>query len=179
MRRYVLWWKITTTFPWNLTVARFYFKTLSDAATIQGWLDFKGGIYRDQHERMYTVSIMSLFVCACTYVYPLPCSKISRAAFIGLSWLKYAVTFQGWWDFEVWWDFEEVLYNKSGAAGGEWSKPPACNIIIPYSGKLWRALNLANQSSECIDEFLIWRSRALPHSAIVYEINMLATALLK
>ena len=24
---------------------------------------------------------------------------------------------------------------------------------IPYSGKLWRALNLVNQSSECIGEF--------------------------
>ena len=46
--------------------------------------------------------------------------------------------------------------------------PAECNI--PYSGKLWRTLNLANQSSECIDEFLIWRSRAFPHSAIVYEI---------
>ena len=41
---------------------------------------------------------------------------------------------------------------------------------IPYSGKLWRALNLANQSSECIGEFLIWQLRALPHRAIVCEI---------
>ena len=43
------------------------------------------------------------------------------------------------------------------------------NIIL-YSRKLWQALNLANQSSECIGEFQIWRSRALPHSAMVYEI---------
>ena len=27
---------------------------------------------------------------------------------------------------------------------------------IPYSGKLWQALNLANQSSKCIGEVLIW-----------------------
>ena len=27
------------------------------------------------------------------------------------------------------------------------------NNILPYSGKLWRALNLANQSSECIGKF--------------------------
>ena len=41
---------------------------------------------------------------------------------------------------------------------------------IPYSGKLWRALNLANQPSECTGEFLIWRSRALSHRAIMCEI---------
>ena len=41
---------------------------------------------------------------------------------------------------------------------------------IPYSGKLWRALNLVNQSSKCIGEFLFWRSWALLHRAIVYEI---------
>ena len=41
---------------------------------------------------------------------------------------------------------------------------------ILYSGKLWWALNLVNQSWECIGEFLIWRSWALPHKAIVYEI---------
>ena len=40
----------------------------------------------------------------------------------------------------------------------------------PYSRKLWQALNLANQSSEFIGEFKIWRSRALSHSVIVYEI---------
>ena len=31
-------------------------------------------------------------------------------------------------------------------------KVPKC-IDLPYSGKLWQALNLANQSSECIGEF--------------------------
>ena len=41
---------------------------------------------------------------------------------------------------------------------------------ILYSGKLWWALNLVNQSSKCIGEFLFWRSRALLHRAIVYEI---------
>ena len=38
------------------------------------------------------------------------------------------------------------------------------------SGKLWQALNLVNQSSECIGKFLIWRSRAFPHRATVCEI---------
>ena len=42
--------------------------------------------------------------------------------------------------------------------------------VLLYSRKLWQALNLVNQSSECIGEFLIWLSRALPHSTIVYEI---------
>ena len=42
--------------------------------------------------------------------------------------------------------------------------------ILLCSGKLRRALNLANQSSECIGEFLLWQSQVLPHSAIVYEI---------
>ena len=42
---------------------------------------------------------------------------------------------------------------------------------IPYSGKLWRALlNLVNQSSEYIGEFLTWWLWALPHRAIVCEI---------
>ena len=41
---------------------------------------------------------------------------------------------------------------------------------IPYSRKLWRALNLVNQSSECIGEFLIWWSWALSHRAIMCEI---------
>ena len=29
--------------------------------------------------------------------------------------------------------------------------------IIPYSGKLWRTLNLANWLSECTGEILIWK----------------------
>ena len=51
-----------TVFPQNLAAARFYFKAPFGAATIQGRLDFKGGIYRDQHAHAYTVSIISLFV---------------------------------------------------------------------------------------------------------------------
>ena len=52
-----------TVFPRNLATARFNFKALYHAATIRGQLDFEGGIYRDRHTRMYTASIISLFVC--------------------------------------------------------------------------------------------------------------------
>ena len=51
-----------TTFPWNLAVAKFYFKSLFGAATIQGRLDFEGGIHRDRHTGTYTTSIISLFI---------------------------------------------------------------------------------------------------------------------
>ena len=81
-------------------MARFYFKALCDVATIRGKLDFKGGVYRDQHACTYTASIMNLFVCmynarAHTYtvVDPVPCGAILRVAFIGMSWLKYVTTF--------------------------------------------------------------------------------------
>ena len=47
----------------------------------------------------YTASIISLFVCTyCAHTYthtavdPVPCGEISRAAFIGMNWLKYVVT---------------------------------------------------------------------------------------
>ena len=53
-------------------MARFNFKALYHAVTIRGRLDFEGGIYREQHARAYTASIMSLFVCtynACAQVY--------------------------------------------------------------------------------------------------------------
>ena len=39
---------------------------------------------------------------------PLPYSKISRVAFIGMSWQKHVVTFRGRQDFEVQRDFEEI-----------------------------------------------------------------------
>ena len=75
---------ITTIF---LATARLYFKALFDVATIQGWLDFEGGIYRDWH------------ICAYAHMYiiadPVPCSEILRVAFIGMSWLKYVATFWG------------------------------------------------------------------------------------
>ena len=43
---------------------------------------------------------------------PLPCSEISRAAFIGTSWQKDAAGFQGRQDFEVRRDFEEIQYKR-------------------------------------------------------------------
>ena len=51
--------------------------------------------------------------CAHTYIVvdPVPCGEISRAAFIGMSWLKYAATFRGRRDFEVRRDFEEIRYS--------------------------------------------------------------------
>ena len=36
-----------TVFPQNLATAGFYFKAPFGVATIQGWLDFEGGVYRD------------------------------------------------------------------------------------------------------------------------------------
>ena len=51
---------LSTILPQNLTVARFYFKTLFDSATTQGQLDFKGSVYRDLHANVYAASIMSL-----------------------------------------------------------------------------------------------------------------------
>ena len=36
-------------FPRNLATATFYFKAAFGTVTIQGQLDFKGGIYSDQH----------------------------------------------------------------------------------------------------------------------------------
>ena len=97
-------------------MVKFNFKTLYHAATIRGQLDFEGGVYRG-HAHIYTVSIINLFIC--TYnahahmhivVDPVPCGEILRAAFIGMSWLKYAATFRGWQNFEVWRDFEEIRY---------------------------------------------------------------------
>ena len=62
-------------------------------ATIRGQLDFEGGVYRDRCARTYTTSI--LIVSLFNYLYArkmrvrigkfLPCSEISRAAFIGTS----------------------------------------------------------------------------------------------
>ena len=97
--------KLFTVFPRNLAAARLYFKAQFGAATIQGWLDFEGGVYRDRHARVYAASIISLFVCTYSaHMYipgdPLPCSEISRVAIIGLSLQKHAVRFQGQRDFE-------------------------------------------------------------------------------
>ena len=58
----------------------------------------------------FSNNVCTYNVRAHTYIVvdPLPCSEISRAAFIGMSWLKYEVTFQGRWDFGVQQDFEEI-----------------------------------------------------------------------
>ena len=75
----------------NLATARFHFKALFDAMTIQEWLDFEGGIYRDQYARAYTASLMSLFVHTynvCVHMYiivdPLLSSEISRVGLLTL-----------------------------------------------------------------------------------------------
>ena len=44
-------------------------------------------------------------------VNPVPCGAISRAAFIGMNWLKYVARFRGQRNFEVRQDFEEIRYN--------------------------------------------------------------------
>ena len=49
-------WKMITVFPWNLAAARFYFKPLFGAATIQG-RRVQGSI------RTWTASIVSVLVC--------------------------------------------------------------------------------------------------------------------
>ena len=55
---YHTYFTVFSVFPQNLAVARFYFKAPLGAATIRGWLDFEGGIYRDRHAHMYTASIV-------------------------------------------------------------------------------------------------------------------------
>ena len=53
--------------------------------------------------------------CACTYMYRRQLHTMRwhlRAAFIGMSWLKYVVIFQGQRYFKVWWDFKEVRYMQ-------------------------------------------------------------------
>ena len=37
---------VGTIFPRNITLVRFYFKALFGVATVQWWLDFKGGVYQ-------------------------------------------------------------------------------------------------------------------------------------
>ena len=94
---------IITVFPQNLTLARFYFRAQSGAATIRGRLDFKGGVYRDRRARACTASIISLYLYTCMMCVririiagdPLPCGEISRAAFIGMSSQKRARHFEG------------------------------------------------------------------------------------
>ena len=63
---------------------------------------FEGGIYRDWRARAHTTSIISLFVCiynACAHTHnvvdPIPCGGISRAAFMGTSWLNVRRDFEG------------------------------------------------------------------------------------
>ena len=62
---YVIGWShkcIITTFPQNLATARFYFKAQFGAATTQGWLDFEGGVYRDQHACVHTAKPICMHV---------------------------------------------------------------------------------------------------------------------
>ena len=58
---------IPTVFPRNLAAVRFYFKAQFGAATIQGRLDFEGGVYTDWHACVCTASIISLHVFVCTH----------------------------------------------------------------------------------------------------------------
>ena len=48
---------------------------------------------------------------------PLPCSKISRVAFIETSW-QIDARFRGWWDFEVWQNFKEIQYVTLNSISG-------------------------------------------------------------
>ena len=70
-------------------MARFNFKVLYHAATIRGRLDFEGSIYRDRHVRVYTASIISLFVC----MYMCVCAYVNR-----------------WWPRTMRWNFEGSVY---------------------------------------------------------------------
>ena len=87
----------------------------SRAARFRGW-----HLQRSTRTCAYMPSIISLFVCmynvrAHMYIAgdPLPCSKISRVAFIGMSMQKHAARFRGRRDFEVQRDFEEIRYLQS------------------------------------------------------------------
>ena len=106
--------------PYFLEIAQWQDLILAQfgAATIQGQLDFEGSIsQRSTRTHMYTISILSLFVCtysACEHTYiagnPLTCGEILRVVFIGMSSQKHAATFRGRRDFEVQRDFEEIQY---------------------------------------------------------------------
>ena len=63
-----------------------------------------------------------------------------------------------------------LLWTRTSEASEMAVCSRCCFLCLPYSGKLWWTLNLTNESSEGIGEFLIWRLRAFPHSVIVYEI---------
>ena len=86
-----------TVFPRNLVAARFYFKALFGATTIQGRLDIESGVCRDRQTCGFDNQHCSPFVrlsmnnaCVHTYIAvdPLPCGEISRVAFIGMICLK-------------------------------------------------------------------------------------------
>ena len=75
--------------------AKLNFKALYHAGTIRGHST-------EINTHAYTASLISPFVCmynVCVLTYivvdPVPCGEISKAAFIGMSWLKYAATFKG------------------------------------------------------------------------------------
>ena len=68
--------------------------------TIRGWLDFKGGVYRDRHAHVYKALIINKAInFVCTYnarlhtydaIDPLPCMwQDFEVAFIGTSWKKH------------------------------------------------------------------------------------------
>ena len=68
----------TTVFPRNLAAARFYFKAPFGATTIQG-----RRLQRSTCTRVHSFNNKPICMhvkCAYTYVNPLPCGKISRAA---------------------------------------------------------------------------------------------------
>ena len=94
-----------------------------------------------------------MHVHICTYVAVdfLPCSKILRVVFIGMSWHKHAATFRGQWNFKVRRDFEEIRYQVQfkliAHAASAQVVPVLYRImcwmnIIPYSRKYWWELNL-------------------------------------
>ena len=86
---------MNTVFPRNLTATRFYFKALFGVVTIRWQLDIKGG--RDRQTCGFDDQHYSPFVRMNNMhaVNPLPCSEISRTAFIGMICLKVQRYFKG------------------------------------------------------------------------------------
>ena len=107
---------VGTIFPRNVTLVRFYFKALFGVATIQWWLDFKGGVYRDRHAHAHT-ALISLFVHV--YAYNVRAHKCNSPQlftvwrdFIGnIYWVsrqKRVAIFRGWWNVKVWRGFNKI-----------------------------------------------------------------------
>lgn len=90
-------WNGLTVFLRNPAEARLYFKAPFGAAIIQRWcLQISACTLVHGFNNEPILSTYNAYARMYIAVDPLPCSKVSRAAFIGMSWQEYAAIFQGW-----------------------------------------------------------------------------------